>query len=92
MSDEMAIGALRALRERHVEVPAEVSVVGFDDHDLAEMVGLTTVHQPAADLGTRAARLLLDAIDDGGAPPPTPLVLPTRLVRRATCARLTTHA
>jgi LacI family transcriptional regulator, repressor for deo operon, udp, cdd, tsx, nupC, and nupG len=45
-SDEMAMGALRALRLHRLAVPDDVSVVGFDDHELAEVVGLTTVAQP----------------------------------------------
>jgi len=47
-----------------LDVPGDVSVVGFDDVELAELVGLTTVRQPIADSGREAARLLLASIDD----------------------------
>jgi DNA-binding LacI/PurR family transcriptional regulator len=51
----MAVGVLHALRSEGVRVPEDVSVVGFDDHPDAEAFGLTTVHQPAHDLGARLA-------------------------------------
>ncbi|GAA3440187.1 LacI family DNA-binding transcriptional regulator [Kutzneria kofuensis] len=82
MSDEMAFGALRALRRNGVAVPEEVSLVGFDDHELAAALDLTTVAQPVAAQGARAAELLLDELRHQR--PPTEVVFPTTLVRRAT--------
>jgi DNA-binding LacI/PurR family transcriptional regulator len=62
MSDELAIGVLLASRERGIDVPATLSVVGFDDAPSAAISTppLTTVHQPLVDKGRAAARLLLD--------------------------------
>jgi DNA-binding LacI/PurR family transcriptional regulator len=62
MSDELAIGVLLAARERGIDVPAELSVVGFDDAPAAVQSAptLTTIHQPLIDKGRTAARLLLD--------------------------------
>jgi LacI family transcriptional regulator, repressor for deo operon, udp, cdd, tsx, nupC, and nupG len=61
-SDEMAFGALQAARELGVSIPTELSIIGFDDHPVAESVGLTTVRQPVRELGRRAAeRVLLAA-------------------------------
>lgn len=80
-SDEMAIGAVHAVRAAGLRVPEDVSVVGVDDHELAEFFGLTTVAQPVHDLGRRGAAMLLNppaAAED--------LVLPTRLVVRTTTA------
>ena len=56
MSDAMAIGAMRALRDLGLDVPGDVSVVGFDDIDLALHVDppLTTVHQPIRRKGEEA--------------------------------------
>lgn len=61
LNDTMAIGALAALRERGLRVPADVSVVGFDDMPVARDVtpALTTVRLPLADMGARAMRLAL---------------------------------
>jgi LacI family transcriptional regulator, repressor for deo operon, udp, cdd, tsx, nupC, and nupG len=85
-SDEMAIGAMQVLRNAGLSVPDDVSIVGFDDHDVSEYLGLTTVRQDVAGLGERAAALLLAALDeDEVAPEPrgeTHVVHPTRLVVR----------
>jgi DNA-binding LacI/PurR family transcriptional regulator len=62
-SDEMAIGVLRAARDLGLRVPEDVSVVGVDDHELAEFFGLTTVSQPVFEQGRVAARQVLDALD-----------------------------
>jgi len=76
--DEMAIGAMTGLREAGLRVPRDVSVIGIDDHDLAGAVGLSTVAQPAAELGRRAAAMLLEPTLD----PACTITLPTRLVVR----------
>src|SRR5699024_1664132 len=59
-NDEIAIGLMRALADRHVRVPEEVSVIGFDDQPLVSMwqPSLTTIDQDFEDLGARAFRLL----------------------------------
>lgn len=62
MSDEMAFGALAELRRRRLTPGREVSIVGFDDHPVAEAVGLTTVRQPVRDIGRLGARLMLEAL------------------------------
>lgn len=83
MSDEMALGALRTLRRAGLDVPGQMSVVGFDDQAVAEFADLTTIAQPAREQGERAAALLLDALAGRleGAPD---VDLPTRLVVRGT--------
>lgn len=61
--DVMAAGAMRELREAGLRVPEDVAVIGFDDADFAGMLEppLTTVRQPAKDMGAAAARLLLQS-------------------------------
>lgn len=85
-SDEMAMGALRALRRHRLRVPDDVSVVGFDDHELAEVIGLTTVAQPVTGQGAEAARLLLERLDAPDAEPPGHVQMPIRLILRETTA------
>ncbi len=65
MSDAMAIGVLRAARELGLDVPGEISVVGFDDIDISQHTNppLTTVHQPIRLKGEAAVRSLLARID-----------------------------
>ena len=64
MSDAIAIGAIRGLRDLGLNIPGDVSVVGFDDIELAQTTDppLTTVHQPIRGKGEEAARLLLSVI------------------------------
>ena len=54
-SDEMAVGALKTLRDLNLRVPDDVSVIGFDDNEVAEYVELTTIRQPVAQFGEMAA-------------------------------------
>ena len=82
-SDEMALGALQTLRRAGLDVPGRVSLVGFDDHEMAVAGDLTTIAQPVHRQGELAARLLLEVLD-GGNPPTGDVVLPTRLVVRGT--------
>lgn len=63
LSDEMAAGAIQAARHLGVSVPKDLALVGFDDHEFAEPMGLTTVRQPVAELGELAAQALLDAVE-----------------------------
>ena len=84
MSDAMAIGVLRALRDRGHAVPGDVSVVGFDDIELGEYTDppLTTVHQPVRRKGEEAVRLLLAARERRSSDGSAHQRLDTRLVIR----------
>ena len=84
MSDAMAIGALRALKDLGLDVPGDVSVVGFDDIDLAQHVDppLTTVHQPIRQKGEEAVRLLLTVVERRDLAKPEHRRLETRLIVR----------
>ena len=81
-SDRIASGAIEAMRERGISVPRDVSVVGFDDHPIAQSVSLklTTVRQPLRHEGRVAAQTALQMID--GAEPST-IVLHMALIERA---------
>jgi LacI family repressor for deo operon, udp, cdd, tsx, nupC, and nupG len=79
-SDEMAMGVMLAARDLGLRVPEDLSVMGVDGHELAELVGLTTMAQPAVEQGATAATLLLDMIT--GTPVPSTVLYPTTLVVR----------
>jgi LacI family transcriptional regulator len=66
LNDNMAIGAVRAAHARGLHVPADLSVVGFDDSDQAAIAApaLTTVRQPLADMGRMAVSLLLRQLEN----------------------------
>lgn len=84
-NDSMAIGALSALREAAVAVPADMAVGGFDDIPIARYVSppLSSVHVPIRGLGARAVERLLQAMTNGKEK--TRELLPTRLVVRESC-------
>ena len=85
-SDDLAMRVLAALWRVGLGTPKDLSVVGFDGHAMAETLGLTTVAQPVAELGRRAAELAL-ALAAGKAPRRPVITLPTSLVLRATTGR-----
>lgn len=80
-SDMQAVGVLRAAKDKGMDVPKDLAVVGFDDLGMAEHFGLTTIRQPLFESGQVAARLLLDQRKD-----PTRLTqqvrLPVSLIER----------
>lgn len=82
-SDEMAFGVLKVLRKAGLEVPRDFSVLGFDNHELCDVVGLTTMDHEVAGQGQDAARILLDILLGGR---PATLARPARLVVRETTA------
>lgn len=66
-SDIQAIGAMAALSEHDLNVPEDVSIIGFDDIELAAHMGLTTMHQPMHEMGQLAVERLAARIEDPGA-------------------------
>jgi DNA-binding LacI/PurR family transcriptional regulator len=88
LNDATAIGSMHALREIGLRVPQEVSVIGFDDADIARYSDppLTTIRQPRRLMGERAVQALLGSLLRGE--PPASATLAVSLVeRRSTCPR-----
>jgi len=87
VNDEAAIGALRAVHEAGLRVPADLSIAGFDDIAWAShtVPPLTTVRIPREEMGRAAARAVVAQLEDGPAAPAA-AVLHTALVVRASCA------
>jgi LacI family transcriptional regulator, repressor for deo operon, udp, cdd, tsx, nupC, and nupG len=83
-SDEMAIGALKTVRDTGLRVPDELSLIGFDDHEIAEYVGLTTVHQPVLAQGETAAAILMELMAPQPPAEPPHIVMPTSVRVRTT--------
>lgn len=82
-SDTQAMGVLEALRSRRLDCPEDVAVVGYDDIEVAEYLGLTTIRQPLYESGLRGVELLLDTIERPGQPAEK-IVLPVSLIQRRT--------
>lgn len=68
-SDLQAIGAREVARDAGVEIPDELSIVGYDDLEIAGYLGLTTIHQPLFESGVSGVRLLLDQMAHGSRRP-----------------------
>jgi LacI family repressor for deo operon, udp, cdd, tsx, nupC, and nupG len=85
-SDVMALGAIRAVRQRGLRVPEDVSVVGSDDSSLNEFTDppLTTVRQASAAMAGEACRVLLELINGVAAPRNEMLFRPELVVRSST--------
>jgi DNA-binding LacI/PurR family transcriptional regulator len=88
MSDAIAVGVLRAARDLGLSIPDDLSVVGFDDIDLAVRTHppLTTVHQPIRRKGEEAVRLLLTVVERRDFLPAEHRRLETRLIVRGSTA------
>lgn len=90
-NDDMAAAAVSVAHRRHLEVPQQLSVVGFDDTMAAVTLWppLTTVHQPVRELGAEALRLLAAQVSTraGKAEPLGDCLLPYRIVHRQSVAR-----
>lgn len=86
-SDLVALGAIQAIHERGLQVPHDISIIGFDDLLIGKYLQppLTTIHLPAYDLGQRTATTLLRIISDEALPSLRTL-LPTELVLRRSTA------
>ncbi len=82
-SDVQAVGVLEAARELGLRVPRDLSVVGYDDVEIADILGLTTMRQMLFESGQRGVELLLETLENPETKPVLE-VLPTELVIRDT--------
>lgn len=85
-NDLSAFGAMDAVRELGLDIPDNISIIGFDDIPQASLVypKLTTVRQPLEQMGRVAVRMLLERIEDQSRPPQR-VVLATQLIVRDSC-------
>lgn len=86
-SDEMAIGAMQAVRRHDIKVPDDISIVGFDGHEMAEFSDLTTIEQPVQLMGELAAQAIMDKLRKPDVEPPS-ITLPTTLIVRNSTRRI----
>ncbi len=85
-NDMLAVGALKALRERRLRVPRDVSLIGINDMETVRYIDpmLTTVAIPVDEMGKIAGKLLIDHIE-GGHKKPVKAILPHQLIVRESC-------
>lgn len=89
ITDELALGAMRALSDRGLSVPGDMSIVGFDNIELASYSNprLTTISQPIPEMGQMAVALLYSLLS-GSSGTPLSISLPTTFIERESTARL----
>ncbi|MGZ4701813.1 MAG: substrate-binding domain-containing protein, partial [Ilumatobacteraceae bacterium] len=85
-SDVQAVGCLEAASRLGISVPEELSVIGYDDIDLAALMGLSTVRQPLVYSGERGADLVLEALSMPNRQPHTERLELELVVRSTTTA------
>ncbi|MDR1247907.1 MAG: LacI family transcriptional regulator [Treponema sp.] len=88
-SDELALGAMRTLHDGGIRVPEDISVIGFDDIDIADYLHprLTTIRQPIREIGEQSA-LNLHRHITGGSASFQELIIPHKLIVRESTARV----
>lgn len=86
----MTLGFMDALRERGIACPEQFSLVGFDECEWSQYVhpSLTTIEQPATEIGATAAQLLLNRVSGNTGDGPTTVLLGFKLIERASSAHL----
>jgi LacI family transcriptional regulator len=85
-NDIAAIGAIRAFRDHNLRVPEDISVVGFDDIQVAAFhnPSLTTIRQPLHNMGTASARILLERLRGKKEYPEQVAIVPELIIREST--------
>ena len=88
-NDSVAIGAMKAILEKGLRIPEDISVIGIDDIDMAAYVrpSLTTIHVPKEELGRFAVKLLIDRIEKGHSLP-VRIDIPFKLIKRESCIKI----
>ena len=84
-NDNMALAAMEILKEKHIKVPEDVSVLGYDDIPNARVSGLTTIKQPFIEMGMNAMYILIANINNPMLAKRT-TVLPSNIIFRSSCA------
>lgn len=87
-NDMTAIGAIRAIKDRGLKIPQDISVISIDDIDAAQYLSpmLTTVHIPLEEMGRQAAKTIIDRIN-GGHTTPIKINFPCYLAKRESCGK-----
>jgi DNA-binding LacI/PurR family transcriptional regulator len=89
VSDRLALGAMLALKERGLRIPEDVAIVGFNDEPIMSLMTpkLSSVTQPAFEMGRRATRLFIEQIHAEGKPDAETIVLKPQLMIRKSSLR-----
>jgi len=86
-SDTQALGVLAAAQDLGLHVPDDLSVIGYDDIEACDFVGLTTVRQHLFESGRQGAQMLIAEIKERAVTPPAVVIQPEIVRRRTTAPR-----
>jgi DNA-binding LacI/PurR family transcriptional regulator len=86
----MAFGVMQAIRRHGLKCPDDISIIGFDGHEMSEFSELTTIEQPVQLMGEMAAWSIMERLRKP-LKEPVPLIVPTTLVVRNSTKRLATE-
>lgn len=94
VNDTMAFGAVQAIMEAGLGIPADISLIGFDDVELSSIIHppLTTVHVPQYEMGKAAVEIVLRQSKPRGPAVPEHRVFGVRLIERQSCRAVSTGA
>ncbi len=84
-NDAMALGVLDVINQRQLRIPQDIQVIGFDNNEIGQYIGLSTVGFPMMQIGEEAARLVVERIRNSDTKPIT-LTMGTELIARKTTA------
>lgn len=89
-NDLIAIGAIQALKEKKFKIPEDVSVVGFDDIETAKLIdpSLTTIRQPAYEMGEKASEILIDNLKNNSGESAKTITFKQQLIIRNSTRKL----
>ncbi|MGB9857641.1 MAG: LacI family DNA-binding transcriptional regulator [Dictyoglomaceae bacterium] len=88
-NDHMAFGAIKALKEKRLKIPRDVSIIGFDNIEASALSSppLTTIMQPIMQVGKKAAEILIKILS-GDPPKQKKYLLKTQLIERKSCRKI----
>jgi DNA-binding LacI/PurR family transcriptional regulator len=90
VNDPVAILAMQVLKEKHINIPDEISIIGFTNEPVSRFIepSLTTVSQPSYEMGQTAARLFIDQLERPASHKPSTTILQTKLIVRNSTRKL----
>ncbi len=93
-NDVVAFGCMRALMEKGIRIPEDISIIGFDNVEMSQITSppLTTIDQPKYETGKAAVEMLLTMMTKGGVHEPEHRIIGVRLVERQSCQRISGSA
>jgi len=84
-TEETAYGVRESIRRHHLEIPRDISLIGFDDqYEEQRVPGMTTVRVDSEEIGRQLAKVAIQKIENPHTPVPE-VVVPTKLIRRSSC-------